>query len=117
MVEGDIFNTLKGLVANRCYPDVAPSGAVKPYMVYQQVGGEAPTFLERAQPSKKNGRFQVSVWSTTRAEAANIALQAEAAMVAATAFDAKPVGAPIAVYDDETQLRGSLQDFTVWSDR
>ena len=48
MVEGDIFNTLKGLVGNRGYPDVAPSGAVKPYMVYQQVGGEAPTFLERA---------------------------------------------------------------------
>lgn len=123
-VEADIFNTLKPLATTvgpplvyRVYPDVAPIDAVKPYLVYQQVGGEAPTFLERAVPSKKNGRFQISVWADTRAAAAAIAVQIEAAMVAATAFDAKPLGAPVAVFDEETKLRGSQQDFSVWSDR
>lgn len=116
-VEFDIYNTLRALVSNRFYPDKAPAGETLPYGVYQQVGGSAPTFVERAQPSKKNGRFQVSWWSTTRAEAAALSLLGEAAMVAATAFDAKPFGAPIAVIDEETDYRGALQDFDVWSDR
>jgi hypothetical protein len=116
-VEADIYSTLGGLVANRFFPDEAPAGTLPPYGVYQQVGGDAPVFLERAQPSKKNGRFQVSWWSTTRAEAAALSLQAEAAMVAATAFDAKPLGAPVAVVDEDTKYRGARQDFDVWSDR
>jgi hypothetical protein len=116
-VEADINSALKALVSNRFYPDEAPAGAALPYGVFQQVGGDAPVFLERALPSKKNGRFQVSWWSATRAEAASLALQGEAAMVAATAFDAKPLGAPVAVVDEETKYRGARQDFDVWSDR
>ena len=116
-VEIDIINTLQALVGNRFYPDEAPSDAVLPYGVFQQVGGSAPTFIERAVPSKKNGRFQVAWWCETRAEAASLGLQGEAAMVAATAFDAKPFSAPIAVIDEETNYRGALQDFDVWSDR
>lgn len=116
-VESDLFDTLKGLVSNRVYPDLAPAEAAKPYVVYQQIGGESPTFLERASPSKKNGRFQVVVWAETRAQASLVSLQIEAAMVAATVFQAKPVGDRTAVYDEDTQLRGSRQDFSVWSDR
>lgn len=116
-VEADIFNTLRGLVDGRCYPDVAPSGVARPYIVYQQVGGQAPIFLERAVPSKKNGRIQISVWADTRAAASALGDQIEGPMVAATAFDAKPLGAPVAVFDEETKLRGSQQDFSVWSDR
>lgn len=117
-VEESLFDVLKALVAkNQAYPDEAPSGAPPPYLVYQQVGGEAPTFVERAVPSKENGRFQINAWCKTRKEAKALIKQVEAAMVAATAFDAKPLSAPIALSDDDTQLRGASQDFTVWSDR
>lgn len=116
-VEADIFNALKGLVANRCYPDEAPANVARPYIVYQQAGGESPTFLERAQPSKKNARFAINAWADSRAAAAALNLQIEAAMVAATAFDAKPLGAPASNKDEETNFRGSTQDFSVWSDR
>lgn len=116
-VEADLFNTLKSLVSNRMYPDLAPAGVARPYIVYQQVGGQAPTFLERASPSKKNGRIQIAAWADTRAAASALGLQIEAAMVAATVFDAKPSGAAVSTYDEDTQLRGSLQDFSVWSNR
>ncbi|MGJ7497462.1 DUF3168 domain-containing protein [Variovorax sp. RT4R15] len=116
-LESDLFNTLKTLVSNRVYPDVAPLGVVKPYMTYQQVGGDAPTFLEAAVPSKRNGRMQINVWSTTRGEANSLALQVEAALVAATVFQAKPLVAFVSDKEDETNLFGTRQDFSIWSNR
>lgn len=117
MVEGDIFAALSPLFSGRVYPDEAPAGVVLPYCVYQQAGGESPTFLERASPSKKNGRFQIAVWSLTRAEASNKCRAVEAAMVTAAAFQAQPIGDQVATKDEETKYRGALQDFSVWSDR
>lgn len=116
-VESDLFSAVQALVSGRAYPDVAPDHVARPYIVYQQIGGEAPTFLERATPSKKNGRFQLAVWADTRAVAQSISLQVEAALVAATAFEAKPVGASTSVYDEDAAVRGARQDFSIWSDR
>ena len=116
-VESDIFNTLRGLVADRVFPDVAPFNTPRPYITYQQVGGEALSFVENDVPSKKHARFQISVWANTRAEASALVLQVEQAMLTASAFQARPLGAPIAAYDDDTDVRGAHQDFSVWSDR
>lgn len=116
-VESDILAALTSLVSARVYPDIAPQKAARPYIVYQQAGGEAVTFLERAVPSKKNGRFQINTWADTRLAAAALAVQIETAMTVATAFQAKPLGAPVALFDEETQLRGTTQDFSVWSNR
>lgn len=116
-VESDIVAALTSLVAGRVYPDLAPPAPQLPYIVYQQVGGEAPTFLERAVPSAKNGRFQVNVWAATRLQASALAVQAEAALTTATAFQCKPLGAFVAAFDDDTQLRGTTQDFSIWSAR
>jgi hypothetical protein len=115
--ESTIFDTLKSLVSNRVYPDVAPAGAATPYITYQQVGGEALAYVENTLPSSKNGRYQVNVWATTRAAAAALALQVEAALVQASAFQARAVGAPAATLDMDLSLYGTLQDFTIWSTR
>lgn len=116
-VEANLLAVLTSIVSGRVFPDFAPGGTVTPYATYQQVGGQSPIFLERAVPSKENGRFQVSIWAPTRSVCKTLIKQVEAAMVAATTFEAKPVGAPIALTDDDTQLRGASQDFVVWSDR
>lgn len=116
-VASDTLTTLQSLAGGRVYPDIAPHGAALPYIVCQQVGGQSPTFMERASPSKANARMQVTVWSRTRIQAETISRQAEAAMVEATIFDAKPLGDQIAEYDEDTGLRGSRQDFSVWFDR
>lgn len=125
-VEADLFNTLKPLVGAdvisgvsraRVFPDIAPADAGKPFIVYQQIGGRSVSFLERGLPSKKHGRFQVCVWSATRAEAAAIGLQIENTMLTTTAFQVEAIGSPAADYDVDTTLRGSRQDFGIWSDR
>jgi Protein of unknown function (DUF3168) len=116
-VESDLFDALQSLVSGRCYPDEAPSGAALPYIVYQQIGGESVLYMENVLPSKKNGRFQVAVWATTRTQAASLSLSAEAAVVASTDFQATPLGAAVADIDAQTDYRGMRQDFSVWSDR
>ena len=117
-VEADITTALTPLVAaGSVYPDIGPVNAPRPYITYQQAGGESVSFMERALPSKENARIQVSVYADTRAAAKALIKQVEAALAAATAFQATALGASIGTYEQDTKLYGSLQDFSVWSDR
>lgn len=111
-VESVIFDTLKGLVANRVFPDIAPAGTARPYITYQQVGGEAVNFLDPTVPSKKRSRFQLNVWSDTRASVAALAIAVEDALRQVASLQTTVEGAPVASYEPETNLRGSLQDFS-----
>ena len=116
-IEADLFNTLKTLVANRVYPDLAPIGTPRPFITYSQVGGEALAFLENTLPDKKNGRFQIDVYADSRAVCAAVALQVETVMTAAAAFQARAMGAPVSGYEPDVLICSSMQDFSVWSAR
>lgn len=116
-IESEIFETLRGLVGNRCFPDFAPVKTQRPYITYQQIGGNALNFVDNSLPSKKHGMFQVNVWADTRASASLIALQVESAMATATSFQSSAMNAPIGDFDADIPVYGSRQDFSVWSDR
>jgi hypothetical protein len=116
-VETDIVAALTGLVSGRVFPDTAPLNGARPFITYQQVGGVAVAFLENPLPSKKNGRFQINSWATTRIESRELAKQTEAAMSLASAFQARAVADVVAIHNPDFGLYGSSQDFTVWSDR
>jgi hypothetical protein len=108
-----LFATLTGLVGGRVYPDIAPEEAVRPYIVYQQIGGPAINFLDIATiPSKKRARYQITIWSDTRAAVAALAISVEDAVRVVTALQPVVEGAPVSLYDEPTRLRGSMQDFT-----
>ena len=111
-VESLIFDTLKGLVASCVYPDVAPALSAKPYVTYQQVGGVPVNFLDPTVPGKKRSRFQINVWGDTRSEVSALAGQVEDALRAVVALQTAIEGAPIATYEPDTKLRGSMQDFS-----
>lgn len=110
-IEERIFDTLKGLVANRVYPDVAGPSVGSPYITYQQVGGSAINFLESGIVGKRNGRFQVNCWTNSRIAAAELSGLVEDAMV--VSLEASVLGAPIATYDDDG-VYGTHQDFSLW---
>ncbi|CAD6536389.1 hypothetical protein LMG27952_03142 [Paraburkholderia hiiakae] len=106
------YAALKLLAGGRVYPSVAPSGAARPYIVYQGVGGADETTLAGAD-TLQNRRIQVTAWSTTSAEADSINQQIRAALTAAP-IGGVPIGAPVDVYEDDTKLYGSRQDFSIW---
>jgi hypothetical protein len=119
-VEADLFLALKSLVtadANgifSIFPDVAPAGTAVPYLTFQQVGGQVVSFMESAVVGKRNGRFQLNCWASTRAAAAALSRQVEDALVTNTTLRAIPIGAPIATYEEDTLLYGTSQDFSIW---
>ena len=39
-IETAIYDALKGLVGNRVFPDFAPLGTVRPFITYEQAGGD-----------------------------------------------------------------------------
>ncbi|SPR97352.1 DUF3168 domain-containing protein [Cupriavidus taiwanensis] len=94
----------------KAYPDVAPSGAPRPYVTFQAVGGQdvndmgGPADLE-------NQRMQISAWSETRLATAATMRSARDALVAAGAL---PIGSPVSDHEQDTQLYGSRLDFSVW---
>ena len=113
-IETALFAALQGLVSGRVYPDVAPENEPRPYITYQQVGGDSVNFVEGTIPSKGNSRMQINVWADKRLQATALSKQVEDVLRTLTALHPTVLGAPIATYDDETKLRGTLQYFSLW---
>lgn len=99
------------------WPDFAPYGTARPFICYEQVGGEAISYLGGALPSKKHGRFSIGVYADTRAQCAAIALQVEAVLSALTNIQATAIVAPNSSYEGELKIYGCTQTFSIWSDR
>lgn len=116
-VETDILAALTGLVAGRVFPDIAPQKTPRPYITFQQIGGIGLQPLDNSLPDKKNGRFQLDVWATTRMAASSLALQVEAALVGSTVFTCRAIGAHANTHEPDEGLYGTSQDFSVWSSR
>lgn len=114
-LESDLQTLVSGVVQS--FPDFAPATVTAPYAVWQQIGGASPAYVERTVFNKRNARVQISVWASTRLQANDLMAQIESALILATVFQASPYGAMTAVADEETQLRGARQDFSIWSER
>lgn len=116
-VEVKIYNLLKGLVADRVFPDVAPVMTQRPYITYQKVGGQVVNYVEGTLPTSRNGRYQINVWADSRMSAEDISQQVETAMITATDFSVQPDSASRSDYDPDIPVYGAMQDFSIWSDR
>lgn len=114
-VEADLFNALSALVpATRVYPDVAPQNVAKPYITFQQVGGSAINTLESVIVGKRNARFQVNCWDTSRLAVATLARQVEDAIASSSVLHGFVLGAMTAVFEQDLLLYGTRQDFSLW---
>jgi len=116
-LETSLFALLSPLVGGRLFPDVAPFDTARPYIIWQQIGGQAPTFLENTVPSKRNASVQISAWADTRAEANGTALTIEATLTQATTVQARPQAAMVAEHEPDLLRYGARQDFSIWADR
>ncbi|MBI4291324.1 MAG: DUF3168 domain-containing protein [Betaproteobacteria bacterium] len=115
-VETDIFTALKALVSSRVYRDIAPANVTTlPRITFQQVGGLGVNFVDPTVPSKKNCRMQINVWHSSRDEATELARQVEDALRAYTALQTTVLGSFVSVYEPDTGLYGTMQDFSFWS--
>ena len=118
-LEADLFACLGSLVGGRVFPDIAPIGTQRPYITYQQVGGDAVSYDDAALPDIGNALVQINVWADNRLSAVMVARLAESALISCASFVARPTGAFVSrVQEDiEPVLYGTLQDFSIWCQR
>ena len=114
-IEARIFSALRGLVADRVYPDPPDPMPQRPYIVHQRLPGVAINFLDGSVPGKDNGRFQINCWCDTRVDAIALMHQVESAMRLAASLQTTVLGSPASLYEPDTKLRGAMQDFSCWS--
>ncbi len=115
-LEEKLFSALSS-VCQRVFPDGAPQGTEMPYVVYQQYGGTALRYVEGPVGSVRNSFVQINVWSMDRAESNRISLLIEDALISSQEIQCEPISALSATFDEDTKIRGSMQDFSIWSNR
>lgn len=97
----------------RTYPDTAPLSTVRPYVTWQLIGGTALRYVDNTPADKRMSMVQINVWADTRAGALTLARSIEDALCASTAFTATVNGEPIATVEEDLNLYGTIQDFTI----
>ena len=112
-MEKALVKALATLFGDRVFPDVAPMDTEKPCFIYQQVGGTVVDYLEAVPADRKNARMQITVWADTREEAMNLIRAVEDILVQKP-FCATPVLGAQSTWDDDTGMRGAMQDFSIW---
>jgi hypothetical protein len=115
-LESDLYAVL-GAVCPRVFPDFAPFSTTRPFITWQQIGGQVINPIANEVADKRNAMVQINVWADTRIAATEMSQQIEAALVQATQFQARPIGALLASGDEDLDIRGTSQDFTIWASR
>lgn len=115
-LETDLVAALK-VICPRTFTDFAPALTPRPYITFQQIGGDVVKYVGKEVPSIENGEIQINVWADTRTAAKTMIKQIEAALIVATTFDAKPVAAASSDFDSDMERYCSLQSFSIWADR
>lgn len=113
-VDTDILAALMPLADNRVYFDTAPFDTPKPYIVLTLIGGTPVTYLEAKLPEKKNRRFQVNAWHTSRKLAVILGNQIESTLTESATLLATPLTNVAYRFDDVTNMKGTEQDFGFW---
>jgi hypothetical protein len=112
--EADLFTLLKA-VTPRVFPDFAPVSTQRPYVTYQQIGGDVLNMVANVAPGVRNAHLQITVWSDTRKESISLMRAIEDALCATSVFSScRPIAAAVADYDAEIPVYGCRQDWTIW---
>ena len=111
------LTALLKLSCPRVFPGFAPTNTPRPYVTYQQIGGETIRYLGNEVPSKENALMQVNVWSDTYKESKRLIQEIEASLIVATQFQASAQAAPVSDSDADLPAYMHRQDFDIWADR
>jgi hypothetical protein len=111
MIETSIFNALKALVSNRCYPLQMPENPTYPAIVYSRIAG-APFNVLDASASIDQVRMQIDCYALTYDGAKTLSASVRDAMESA-AFKGT-LQFDIDFYEEEVKVYRVAMDFYVW---
>lgn len=115
-VEAQLFGVLKALCP-RTFPDFAPVSTQRPYVTWQQVGGQPLRYLDNTAAEVRHSEIQVNVWADTRMSAVTLARQIEDALCDSTVFQATPNSESVSDFDADIPVYSCRQDFEIYAAR
>jgi hypothetical protein len=115
-LESKLIAILKTLTP-RTFADFAPTTTERPYITFQQIGGEVIRPLANVMPSKENAEMQINVWADSRPAAKAAIKQIEAMLTETFELTARAQGAAVSDFDADMERYCSRQDFSIWADR
>jgi hypothetical protein len=111
-LEQDLVAVLK-TQCPRVFPDTAPLTTARPYVTWFNVGGMALRYTENTAADKRMVIVQINVWHDTRIGALTLARNIEDALCAASEFVAEPNEEATSTMEEDLNLYGARQDFTI----
>jgi len=117
MIEIDFRTTILSAAPNRVFADFAPTAVLAeanplPFVTYNVIGGSARQTIGTPD-SLKMYRVQVNCFAKTRILCSNLSILVESKLNNASLFKAVSLGQPNSTYEDEVNLYGCIQDFSI----
>ena len=109
-----VLTPLLETVCDEVSPDFADFNTPRPYVTYQQIGGQDVIPLDSSLPGTLNAEVQINVWADTRLEASALMLAIRSLLIQSTGVTARPLAAAQNDFDADIPVYGSRQDFTIW---
>lgn len=117
MIEPELVALLKQ-VCPRSFPDDAPAGTARPYVIYQVTGGKPQQFIDAKVSNLRNAEVQIEVWADTRSEATTLMLAIEKALVETSGpLQVAALGGMMTSSEPGIGLYQAQQDFSLWGSR
>lgn len=112
-----LYSLLNPLAAGGYHDAPVAQGTPTPYLAWQRVAGACENNIE-VPPPIDNVHLQITAWAKTRLEADTLATAVGDALegaVLAGSFACWPVVSAHDTFDPATQLRGVIQEFSIWT--
>lgn len=115
--EESLVSIIGPLVDGRIFPDVAPFDTPRPYVTYQKIGGSRIKPLARTLANMRNGLYQINTWADTRASANALADSIADLLSTSAQLLATPEAEYRSDHDSDLNRYGTIQDFSIWTNR
>lgn len=111
-LETDFVAVLK-TCCDSVFPGSAPASQPRPFVTWEQLGGDAARYVDNTPMAKRLALLQVDTWATTKAAAMQLAREIEDALCAATTITARPLSDQSGRQDEYVDAYGVTQEFEV----
>lgn len=111
MIEEDVFNALKGLVSNRCYPLLMPENPSYPSIIYTRISSTPENTLNGG-ATIDLVRFQIDSYAETYSAARTLAASVRTAMEAAAFKGLLQTDQDF--FEPDVTIYRVTQDYYVW---
>jgi len=111
--EADLKDTITP-VCSRVFAGYAPVATARPYVTWQQIGGNVINPIGNEVPGLRHAEIQINVWADSNRVAMETIRDIEDAMRVASAFTSRPIANAMTSFDADVPVFSANQDFYCW---